>query len=50
MTPREMSLHREKCRVPAADGRFELYKVSIEFDGAEGRKEHGFPLEKDVSA
>jgi uncharacterized protein len=41
---------REKCAPYSEDGRFELYKVSIAFDGAEGRKQHGFPPEKEVNA
>jgi len=28
----------------AADGRFEMYKVSAKFEGKEGRIQHGFPL------
>jgi aryl-alcohol dehydrogenase-like predicted oxidoreductase len=28
----------------AADGRFEMYKVSARFEGKEGRIQHGFPL------
>jgi hypothetical protein len=29
----------------AADGRFELYKVSIKFDNPEARIAHGFPFD-----
>ena len=29
----------------AADGRFELYKVSLKFDNPEARLAHGFPLD-----
>jgi uncharacterized protein len=50
MTPQEKGAHRKECVAYAADGRFEMYKVSIYFDGAEGRKQHGFPSEEKVSA
>jgi aryl-alcohol dehydrogenase-like predicted oxidoreductase len=50
MTKEEKDAYRKKCAVYAGDGRFELYKVSIHFDGAEGRRQHGFPLEKKVEA
>jgi hypothetical protein len=29
----------------AADGRFEHYKVSLQFDNPEARLAHGFPLD-----
>ena len=48
MTVEEKNVVRKKCADYAPDGRFELYKVSISFDGAEGRKQHGFPPEKEV--
>ncbi len=41
---------RKKCAPHSHDGRFELYKVSLYFDGAEGRKQHGFPSDKEVTA
>ncbi len=50
MTPAEKAAHRKKCAKYAADGRYELYKVSIYFDGAEGREQHGFPSEEKVGA
>ncbi len=50
MTREEKEAHRQKCAASAQDGRFELYKVSIRFDGAEGRKQHHFPPEKKVEA
>jgi aryl-alcohol dehydrogenase-like predicted oxidoreductase len=46
MTPTEKAAHRQKCAAYAADGRFELYKVSVYFDGTEGRKQHGYPSDK----
>jgi aryl-alcohol dehydrogenase-like predicted oxidoreductase len=36
---------RNKCAAPAADGRFELYKVSLKYDNPEARRAHGFPLD-----
>jgi aryl-alcohol dehydrogenase-like predicted oxidoreductase len=43
MSEAEMSGLRERCRTAAADGRFELYKVSLKFDNPEARTAHGFP-------
>jgi uncharacterized protein len=39
----EMQRVRQQCSEYAADGRFELYKTSIMYEGPIGRKEHGFP-------
>jgi uncharacterized protein len=39
----EMQALRERCRPMAADGRFELYKVSAKHEGPIGRVQHGFP-------
>jgi aryl-alcohol dehydrogenase-like predicted oxidoreductase len=50
MTKEEKDAYRKKCFVHAQDGRFELYKVSITFDGPEGRKQHGFPPQKEIEA
>jgi len=36
---------RNKCLAPAADGRFELYKVSLKFDNPEARRAHDFPVD-----
>ncbi len=43
MSREEMRELRERCSGYAADGRFELYKTSIMYEGPIGRKEHGFP-------
>ena len=43
MTAEAMQALRVRCMVPAADGRFELYKTSKKFDGSPGREQHGFP-------
>jgi predicted aldo/keto reductase-like oxidoreductase len=45
MTLKEKEAHRLKCAPFSGDGRFELYKVSLYFDGNEGRRQHHFPLE-----
>ncbi len=42
-TQAEMRALRERCAEAAADGRFELYKTSMHFDGPPGRKQHKFP-------
>ena len=52
MSPAEMDALRGKCRAFAADGRFELYKVSLAYDNPEARKAHRFPVapkQKEVS-
>src|SRR3984885_3973837 len=45
MTPAEMQALRDRCRQYAADGRFELYKVSLKFDNPEARWVHEYPLD-----
>lgn len=44
MPPQEMQALRDKCK-QYADGRFELYKVSLKFDNPEARLAHDFPLD-----
>ena len=41
--PAELSALRNRVRLYAADGRFELFKSSTKYDGALGREQHGFP-------
>ena len=36
---------RDRCRRYAADGRFELFKLSLRFDNPEARLAHRFPLD-----
>ncbi len=50
MTDTEMAAYRRRCAERAGDGRFELYKVTAQHDGAEGRSEHGFPSAEELSA
>ena len=45
MTPQEMDAVRQKCSEYAADGRYEHYKVSLQFDNPEARWAHGFPID-----
>jgi hypothetical protein len=45
LQPQAMQSLRDRCRVYAADGRFELYKLSLRFDNPEARLTHGFPLD-----
>jgi len=45
MTSDAMSALRERCRARAADGRYEIYKVSLAFDNPQARLAHAFPLD-----
>jgi predicted aldo/keto reductase-like oxidoreductase len=45
MTAAEMDELRNRCQQYAADGRCELYKLSLRFDNPEARLAHGFPLD-----
>jgi aryl-alcohol dehydrogenase-like predicted oxidoreductase len=49
MTEAEMNALRERCKPDAADGRYELYKLSLKFDNPEARLAHGFPLDTQQS-
>jgi uncharacterized protein len=46
LSDKEMDAIREKCAAAAADGRFEPYKVSLQFDNPVTRLSHGFPIDK----
>jgi aryl-alcohol dehydrogenase-like predicted oxidoreductase len=48
MSGEEMAAVRMKCASAAADGRFELYKTSMKYDGKPGREQHGFPSPKEL--
>lgn len=43
MSAEEMKAVRDKVKDKANDGRFELYKTSMRYDGKPGREQHGFP-------
>jgi hypothetical protein len=45
MSDDEMRALEARVKDAAADGRFELYKVSIKFDNPEARMAHDFPLD-----
>jgi uncharacterized protein len=45
MSAQEMQALRERVKLEAADGRFELYKASLKFDNPEARLAHGFPID-----
>jgi uncharacterized protein len=48
MTPDEMNELRQRCAVFAADGHLELYKTTKHYDGAVGRKQHGYPPHEEL--
>jgi uncharacterized protein len=50
MSPAAMQHLRDRCRVDAADGRWELFKTTKKYDGNPGRQEHGFPSATDLPA
>lgn len=45
MSSSEMDELRNRCKPYSADGRYELYKLSLKFDNPEARLAHGFPLD-----
>jgi uncharacterized protein len=47
-TSAELQDLREKCRKLAADGRFELFKMSTKYDGKVGREQHHFPSTEEL--
>ena len=50
MSPRQMETLRGRVREEAEDGRFELYKTTAKHEGPEGRKQHDFPDDEELSA
>jgi uncharacterized protein len=49
MSSSEMQALRTRVRAQAADGRFELYKVSLKYDNPEARMAHDFPLDDQMA-
>ena len=49
MSEAEMNALRESCKPDAADGRYEVYKLSMRFNNPEARIAHGFPLDTQQS-
>jgi predicted aldo/keto reductase-like oxidoreductase len=45
MSQPDMQALRERVKSQAADGRFELYKMSLKFDNPESRLAHEFPVD-----
>jgi uncharacterized protein len=45
MAPGEMDALRARCAAAAADGRYEPYKSSLQFDNPMTRLPHGFPVD-----
>jgi aryl-alcohol dehydrogenase-like predicted oxidoreductase len=50
MSKDEMAALRERVRPLAADGRYELFKSSMYYDGDYGREQHGFPKSNKLPA
>jgi aryl-alcohol dehydrogenase-like predicted oxidoreductase len=50
MTRAEQRAYVKRLAEPASDGRYELYKTSAEHEGDEGRAQHGFPSQDEMSA
>jgi aryl-alcohol dehydrogenase-like predicted oxidoreductase len=50
MKPDEMQALRERVRVFAADGRYELFKTTKKYDGAVGRQQHHYPTPEKLPA
>ena len=50
MSEAEMEALRQRCSALAADGRFELFKVSKKYDGGVGRQQHHFPPPDELPA
>jgi len=44
----EMDALRERCRVFAADGRYERFKTTKFYDGDLARQQHGYPTAKEL--
>jgi aryl-alcohol dehydrogenase-like predicted oxidoreductase len=49
LTARRLAAVRRRLAGPAADGRFELYKISAAFEGDEARRQHGLPTRPDLA-
>jgi uncharacterized protein len=47
-TATELKELRDQCRQFAADGRFELFKMTTKYDGKVGREQHHFPSADDL--
>jgi aryl-alcohol dehydrogenase-like predicted oxidoreductase len=43
LAPSQMESLRDQCRLAAADGHLELFKMTTKYDGKVGREQHHFP-------
>ena len=50
MPAAEMQALRDRVRLYAADGRFELFKTTKKYDGAVGREQHHYPTSQKLPA
>jgi predicted aldo/keto reductase-like oxidoreductase len=50
MSSSEMQALRERVKVFAADGRYELFKTTKKYDGAVGREQHHYPTTQKLPA
>ncbi|HZU26383.1 MAG TPA: aldo/keto reductase [Bryobacteraceae bacterium] len=50
MPAAEMAHLRAHCRMYAADGRVELFKTTVKYDGKVGREQHGVPSPEELPA
>jgi hypothetical protein len=48
MTPKQMEDLERRCAALAGDGHLEMYKSSVKYDGDEGRRQHGYPSQKEL--
>jgi len=50
MREEERTAYEQRLAADAGDGRFESYKTTAEHEGDEGRAQHGFPSQEEISA
>jgi hypothetical protein len=50
MSDAEMQALRDRVKVFAADGRYELFKTTKKYDGDVGREQHHFPTSQKLPA
>jgi hypothetical protein len=48
LSANEMQKLRERCLKFAADGRYELFKMTTKYDGKVGREQHHFPTVQEL--
>jgi aryl-alcohol dehydrogenase-like predicted oxidoreductase len=48
LTAAELKQLRDQCRQFAADGRYELFKMTTKYDGKVGREQHHFPSAEEL--